>query len=153
MYPILFWGQQGLKPNDPILKPQFFKRYLIWVLFAFALTEECEHGICKHSVPDCSLYFSSRAPGNSPIDEMHEIQNDEMKLTSIVCYILYSNILFYIGVQPVNPGEENRQPTPVFLPGEFHGQRSQVGYSPWGHKEWDTTEWLTHTHSQLTMLW
>ena len=24
-------------------------------------------------------------------------------------------------------------PTPVFLPGEFHGQRSLVGYSPWGH--------------------
>ena len=28
------------------------------------------------------------------------------------------------------------QPTPVFLPGEFHGQRSMAGYSPWGHKEW-----------------
>ena len=34
------------------------------------------------------------------------------------------------------------QPTPVFLPGELHGQRSLVGYSPWGHKELDTTEWL-----------
>ena len=32
------------------------------------------------------------------------------------------------------------QPTPVFLPGEFHGQRSLVGYSPWGCKELDTTE-------------
>ena len=31
-------------------------------------------------------------------------------------------------------------PTPVFLPGEFHGQRSLVGYSPWGCKESDTTE-------------
>ena len=31
-------------------------------------------------------------------------------------------------------------PTPVFLPGEFHGHRSLVGYSPWGHKESDTTE-------------
>ena len=31
------------------------------------------------------------------------------------------------------------QPTPVFLPGEFHGQRSLVGYSPWGCKELDTT--------------
>ena len=29
--------------------------------------------------------------------------------------------------------------------GEFHGQRSLVGYNPWGHKESDTTEWLTHT--------
>ena len=32
------------------------------------------------------------------------------------------------------------QPTPVFLPGEFHGQTSLVGYSPWGGKESDTTE-------------
>ena len=32
------------------------------------------------------------------------------------------------------------QPTPVCLPGEFQGQRNLVGYSPWGHKELDTTE-------------
>ena len=31
----------------------------------------------------------------------------------------------------------------VFLPGQSHGQRSLVGYSPWGHKESDTTEQLT----------
>ena len=31
-------------------------------------------------------------------------------------------------------------PIPVFLPGEFHGQRSLAGYSPWGHKKLDTTE-------------
>ena len=35
---------------------------------------------------------------------------------------------------------EKEIPTPVFLPGEFHGQRSLVGYSPWCHKESDTTE-------------
>ena len=35
------------------------------------------------------------------------------------------------------------QPTPVFLHGEFHGQRSLPGYSPWGHKVSNTTEWLT----------
>ena len=33
--------------------------------------------------------------------------------------------------------------TPVFLPGEFYGERSLVGYSPQGHKESDTTEQLT----------
>ena len=32
------------------------------------------------------------------------------------------------------------QPTPVFSPGEFHGQRSLVGYSPWGCKESDMTK-------------
>ena len=37
------------------------------------------------------------------------------------------------------------QPTPVFLPGKSHGQRSLVGYSPWGRKELDLTEQLTLT--------
>ena len=32
------------------------------------------------------------------------------------------------------------QPTPVFLPGESHGQRSLAGYSPWGPTESDTSE-------------
>ena len=54
---------------------------------------------------------------------------------------------------PVNAGDERdtglipglvrsrtRQPTPVFLPGESHDQRSPAGYRPWGHKESDTTE-------------
>ena len=39
------------------------------------------------------------------------------------------------------------QPTPVFLPGESHGQRSLVGYSPQGRKESDTTEQLHFTHN------
>ena len=38
------------------------------------------------------------------------------------------------------------KPTPVFLPGESHGQRSLVGYSPWGHTDTDMTEQLS-THS------
>ena len=35
------------------------------------------------------------------------------------------------------------QPTTVFLPGESHGQRSVVSYSPWGRKESDRTEQLS----------
>ena len=34
------------------------------------------------------------------------------------------------------------QPTPVLLPGQFHGLWSLVGYNPWGRKDSDTTEWL-----------
>ena len=40
------------------------------------------------------------------------------------------------------------QPTPVFLPGEPHGERSLVGRGPWGHTESDTTEATEHTHSE-----
>ena len=36
------------------------------------------------------------------------------------------------------------QPTPVFLPGESHGQRSLAGYSPWGRKELDMIEATEH---------
>ena len=39
-----------------------------------------------------------------------------------------------------SPGEGNGNPLLVFLPGESHGGRSLVGYSPWGPKELDTTE-------------
>ena len=38
------------------------------------------------------------------------------------------------------PWRRKWQSAPVLLPGEFHGQRSLVGYSPWGCKESDTTE-------------
>ena len=41
------------------------------------------------------------------------------------------------------PWRRKWQPIPVFLPGESLGQRSLVGYSPWGGKESDTNEWLT----------
>ena len=39
-----------------------------------------------------------------------------------------------------NPWKRKGQPTPVFLPGKFQGQRSPVGYSPSSHKELDTGE-------------
>ena len=38
------------------------------------------------------------------------------------------------------PWRRAGQPTPGFLPGESHGQRSLVGHDPWGHKELDMTE-------------
>ena len=41
------------------------------------------------------------------------------------------------------PWRRKWQSTPVFWPGESHGQRSLVGYSPRGGKEWDTTERLS----------
>ena len=36
-----------------------------------------------------------------------------------------------------DPPEQERLPTLVFLPGEFHEQRRLAGYSSWGHKESD----------------
>ena len=43
------------------------------------------------------------------------------------------------------------QPTLVFMPREYHGQRSLVGYSPRGHTESDTTEATQNTHTSLPL--
>ena len=63
------------------------------------------------------------------------------------------------------PWRSKRQPTPVFLPGESHGQRSLVGYSLWGCKELNTTtqiahtwqsnkeQWFNNTHKKVETFW
>ena len=49
-----------------------------------------------------------------------------------------------------SPWKREWQPTPVFLPEEFHGQRSLASLAgAWGYKEEDITEQLTHTHKHL----
>ena len=48
------------------------------------------------------------------------------------------------------PWRREWQPTPVFLPGEFHGQKTLVGYSPQGHKELNPTE---QQHIYIYRLW
>ena len=51
-----------------------------------------------------------------------------------------------------DPLEKEWQSTPVLLPRKSHGQRSLVGYSPWGRKESDTTERL-HFHFHFSGLY
>ena len=47
-----------------------------------------------------------------------------------------------------SPGEGNGKPTPVFVPGKSHGQRSLVVYSPWDHKESDITEYSNNNNNK-----
>ena len=83
-----------------------------------------------------------------------------LKLQGLMCGGLNS-IYYLLGASPViqihlqcrkhgfnpwvgkMPWRRKLQRTPVFLPGKSHRQRSLAGYSPWGHKESDTTERLT----------
>ena len=50
------------------------------------------------------------------------------------------------------PWRRKWQPTLIFLPGESHGQRSLVSYSPWCHRESDTTE-MTYTQATTIIQW
>ena len=85
-----------------------------------------------------------------PFDELSAVS-----LASIGRYWKYSDsnrfkicVLWFTVIQMSN-GRRQWQPTPIFLPGKFHGRRSLVGCSPWGHKESDTTERL-HFHFSLS---
>ena len=59
-------------------------------------------------------------------------------------YVLFLCLIVLIWkMGPVAASQRRRwNPTPVFLPGKSHGQRSLVGCSPWGREESDMTEWL-----------
>ena len=83
---------------------------------------------------------------------MMEINSEEqnkvkrMKRTEDSLRDLWDNIkcknIRIIGAPEEDPWRREWQPTPVFLPGESHEQRSLEVYSPWGHKELDMTERL-----------
>ena len=77
-------------------------------------------------------------------------------VNTCVSYVWASQVALVLKNLPANVGDGNRcrfdpwvgkipwrrarQPTPVFLPGESHGQRSLAGSNPWSHTELDTTE-------------
>ena len=63
-----------------------------------------------------------------------------------------SVLMRWLNIEPITQSEVSQKerekyhiwwhPTPVLLPGKSHGWRNLVGYSPWGRKESDMTEWL-----------
>ena len=59
-------------------------------------------------------------------------------LSSWICY--YGKNITYIYIYVNIPLRRKWQPTPILLPGEFHGQRNLGGYGPWDRKDSDTTE-------------
>ena len=91
---------------------------------------------CLHSETTAGSQTGSNTLNNHP--DFFQVTLEEFKVALVV-----KNL-------PANEGDERDAgrkipwrrewlPTPVFLPGKSHGQRSLVGYSPWGHKELDTT--------------
>ena len=121
-----------------------------------------------------SLYVSQSNNNYSNSDTFFrkfvKTRNDKLIKLSYLSFVISSNLLLrcmldFLGfpggscLQCRRPGfsswigkipwKRAWQPTPVFLPGESHGQRNLAGYSPWGCKELDMTERLS-THTCLT---
>ena len=62
----------------------------------------------------------------------------------------HKRLRFDLWVEKI-PWRRKWQPTPLFLPGKSHVQRSLVGYSLWGHKKWEKTEQLNNNENHLTV--
>ena len=92
------------------------------------------------------LHSSLSVPPGKPKKPQHIVNDRETKKNTLVL-MLQSNLQgcwkgwlgFNSWVRKI-PWKRKWQPTPVFLLGESHGQRSLVGYGPWGCKKSDTTE-------------
>ena len=111
-------------------------------------------GNCSHEIKRCLLL------GRKVMTNLDSIfKSRDISLPTKVC-LVKAMIFFPVGgsdgkascLQCGRPGfdpwvgkihwRRKWQPTPVFLPGKSHGERSLAGYSPLGHKESDTTKWL-----------
>ena len=62
--------------------------------------------------------------------------------------VILAAIIYFLGKIP---WRRKWQATPALLPGKLHGWRSLIGYSPWGRKESDATEWLHFTSLHVDM--
>ena len=83
------------------------------------------------------------APTLPLVKNPHEIQNQHLLIGRSgipISFRIFHSLLW----------STQWQPTPVFLPGESHGWRSLMGYSPWGCKELDMTERLHFTCSSVS---
>ena len=95
--------------------------------------------MCVHIlIRNGKVYFLSRS------NEIELPYNFKASQVVLVIKNLLERCWFHLWVGKI-PWRRKWQPTPVFLPRETHGQRSQTGNSPPGHKESDMTERL-HFH-------
>ena len=108
----------------------------LWFWFAFS------RWLVILSIFSCACWFSV-----CHLEKCLSIQVPLFKLRCLLfflCWVLCSaGDLGLIPGLGRSPWRREWLPTPVFLPGEFHGQRSLAEYHSWGHKELEMTERLT----------
>ena len=94
----------------------------------------------KASIPHCSAFFIVQlSHPYMTIGKTIALTRQTFLAKKYFCFLIH-----YLGLS----WRRQWHPTPVFLPGKFHGRRSLVGCSPWGREELDTTERL-HFHFSL----
>ena len=137
-----YWSGLPLPSQGDLSNPGIQPRFL--ALQADSLLSEPPENIYIHKY----LYF--RVNGTIMQLFLHNFPNRVTTILYAWAFLVTQTVKNLPAMQETQvqspekvPWRRRWQPTPVFLPGESHGQRSLVGYSPWGCKELDTTEPLT----------
>ena len=109
-----------------------------------------EEGMATHSSILAWRIPWTEEPGGLQSIEPHRVRHDWSDLACTHANVLGVSLVDQkagdLGSIPRlgrSPEEGSGIPTPVFLPKKSHRQKSVAGYSPWGHKESDMTEWLS----------
>ena len=104
----------------------------------------------RESAPETYFYFRKKV-----LKEQWEHVKKERtaSLNEFKLITSRNNLRFRINdkYQWIIPCRRKWQPSLVFLPEEFHGQRNLEGYSPWGHKV--RHNWVTKKHTHIIGLW
>ena len=117
-----------MEPKHPLIDKWTNNAWHVHIYILFSLEKEGKVDTCNNTVKSlktpCQVKgFPGGTSGKEPIYQCRK--NKKHRFNPWVRKI---------------PWRRSWQPTPVFLPGASHGQRSLAGYSPWGRKESDMTE-------------
>ena len=104
------------------------------------------------------------SPGKNAGEGSHSLLQGIFRTQGLNLHLLHCRQILYClshhGLPRWIPWRRKRQPTSVFLPEEFHGQRSPVDCSPWDHRvrhdlphACACTQTHTHTHTHTVRLW
>ena len=127
------WFQIGKGVHQGcMLSPCLFNLYAEYIMRNAGL-EEAQAGINIARRNISNLRYA---------DDTTLMAESEDELKSLLMNVKEEQKKVALNIQKTKIWSRSWQPTPVFLPGEFHGQRSLAGYSAWRCKESDTTERL-----------
>ena len=147
------WINRNLLCNRYQRNQLLVYNYLTRVWLLFIINRFLEFSVCKVWLPDKQhQQFPRKLARNANSQVWHQITswtgNAEVGTSNLYFNkspqtSLVAQIWRWLHWVTKIPRRRAWRPTPVFLPAEFHGQSSLAGYSPWGCKVPDTTEWLT----------
>ena len=126
-------------------------------------TGRCQTSCSEHPRVRCSTWLPPET--NTKLREHFSLVKTSFVSVKINTYLWASQVAQVVNNPLANAGDAGDsdlisgrgrfpwrrawQPTTIFSPGKFHGQRSLAGYNPWGHKESDMTDLLSmHTRTQ-----